>query len=323
MIAALALLTALQNPNWEPPRYELADGKSFGGITFGEDTDGTLKKRFRTDRGAIRPEGLVLAQAADKGLRVDALLAGRGKDAPVIALRLQFQRFAPSREAFEKELGGETEARFARNRYSDWAILTHEEKGVAAFAIRERNETIVESLIFTTPARIRELTRGLSAESGEIGDLQREFDRLDRTVKVRSTSVSISAKNITTPDRNRESRDLERYADRRFESRVIRYGGDGSISISVSLDFDKITLSASLSAKNEAGPISVSASKSGRFREANDIAYYDRGVIQDLLEDALDELSDDAERAVDNQRPPTEQEERSRAILDLINRAIR
>jgi hypothetical protein len=323
MIAALIALAAVQNPTWEQPRFELADGKSLGGIIFGEDTDGTLKRRFRTDRGAIRPEGLVLAQSQDKGLKVDALLAGRGKDAPVIGIRLQFLRFAPTRETFEKELGGETETFFARNRYSDWAVLTNEEKGIAAFAVRERNDTVMESLVFTTPARIRELTRGLSSGAGDIGDLQREFDRLDRTVKVRSTSVTMTAKNITTPDRNRESRDLERYADRQFESRVLRYGGDGSISISISLDFDKVSVSASLNAKNEAGTVSASASKSGRFREANDIAYYDRGVIQNLVEGVLDELSDNAERAVENQRPQTESEERNKAVLDLINRAIR
>jgi hypothetical protein len=51
---------------------------SFSGIRIGTDRDKDIKQKFKTEKGAIRPEALKLVADRPRDYRVDALLDGRG-----------------------------------------------------------------------------------------------------------------------------------------------------------------------------------------------------------------------------------------------------
>jgi hypothetical protein len=316
---SIALLIAAQT-TFSMPVQKDYDSAGPGGIKFGITADKDLKKMFKVGKGAIRPEALVIGQ--DEKWRYDALLNGRGGDAKAIAV------WAEARRAIElSELNeglDRPEVGFVRDRSSDWAVNIYPAKGIAIVTTMRGPREYVDGVLLTSPDYTTQLARTLEPRATQILDLRQIFDSKDRRVYLRSFSLTLSSKNISI-DRAREERLLESFAERRAETRDIRFGGrDGSITVSVSIDFDKTTVSASLSGRNEVGEISGSGSSSARkFSVKNDVPAYRRDYVEDAVIDALDQALYNADRAIQAQRPPTEEEDRRRLILALLNTAIK
>src|SRR5947209_19762887 len=57
---------------------ESFDGKTWSGLTIGESTTDVIKKRFKTSKGAVRPEAMLLPQPEKAPIRIDVLMHGRG-----------------------------------------------------------------------------------------------------------------------------------------------------------------------------------------------------------------------------------------------------
>lgn len=317
----LVAFVALAQTVFVLPKLEAYDPADLGGVKFGMTADKDLKKMFKVGKGAMRPEALVIGQ--DDQWRYDALLNGRGGDAKAIAV------WAEARKAVEvRDLAGaigEPERLFARDRSSDWSVLTYPERGLALFATRQGSREFVDGVLLTDKGFITQLVRNLESEETRILDLREIFDRKDRRVLVRSFDVSLTRKNINIGEVSREERLLESFAERRAESRNIRFGnGEGRISVSVQIDFEKTSVSASVSGSNEVGAVSGSGSATARkFSVRNDVAEYRRAYVEDAVLDALQDALDAAERAIQAQRPSTEAEDRKRVMYGVINAGIR
>lgn len=302
------------------PKLSEHSGTGVSGIQFGTTADKDIKKMFKGGKGAIRPEALVVGQ--DEKWRYDALLNGRGGDAKAIAV------WAEARKAMElsdlNEGLDRPDVVYARDRSSDWAANVYVDKGLAIFTTLRGSREFVDGVLLTTPDYAKQLMVAMEDRATSILDLQQIFDRKDRRVFIRSFDLSLSSKNITL-DKSREERLLESFAERRAGSRNIQLGGSsGSITINVSIDFEKTNVSASLRGSNEVGEISGSGSATGRkFRVQNDVAYYRREDVEDAVLEALDEAFGNAEQAIRAQRPPTEEEDRRRLILSVLNGAIK
>lgn len=304
------------------PPLDQFDGARVGDIIFGQTADKDLKKMFKVGKGAMRPEALVVS--SDERWRADALLAGRGADAKAIGVWFESKR-ASVLEDLVKDLA-DAEKLYAVDRSSDWFVQAYPARGIALFAVREGNREFVEGVLLTDKDRLIQLSRSLKSEETRMLDLQRIFERKDRTVYLRSFDLSVTRKNIDIGDVRREERLLSDLAERRAESRNIVFDrrGEGRVLITVAIDFEKTNVSASLSGSNEVGAISGSGSASAeKFKVANDVAYYDRRAVEDAVLEALRDALNSAERAIRDQRPPTEQDDRKRMMYGVINAAVR
>ena len=283
--------------------------------------DKDLKKMFKVGKGAMRPEALVIGQ--DDLWRYDALLNGRGGDAKAIAV------WAEAKKAVEVlDLIEGLEARnifYVRDRSSDWSMIAYPDRGIALFATMQGSREFVDGVLLTDKSYLKQLTRGLDARATPVVDLREAFYARDRRVYIRSFSVDISRRNIDIGDVEREERLMRSFAERRAESPFIRFGnGEGRITVSVQIDFEKTSVSASVSGSNEVGAVSGSGSATARkFSVRNDVAEYRRAYVEDAVLDALQDALDAAERAIQAQRPPTEAEDRKRVIYGVINAGIR
>lgn len=320
MLSVVAFVALLQGP-FTLPRLEQYAPSEVDSVKFGITADKDLKKMFKVGKGAIRPEALVIG--TDMQWRYDALLNGRGGDAKAIAI------WAESKKPVEvSEIAsdlGTGERYFARDRSSDWSVLAYPDRGIALYATREGSREFVEGVLLTDKDYVRQLIRTLDTRETQILNIQDIFDRKDRRVSLRSLNINFTRKNINF-DENREERLMQSFAERRAESRNIRFGGggDGTISITVSVDFEKTNVSVSLRGRNEVGEISGNGSASARkFRVQNDVAFYSREAVEDAVLEALDEALSSGENAIRNQRPPTETDERKRLIAFTINSAIK
>lgn len=320
MVTGIALLLAVQGQfNLEPLKN--FNGSSMGGVVFDVSTDSSMKSQFKTDKGAIRPEALVISNTAER--RVDALLDGRGGKAKAIGLWVTY-REPVELEDLTDGLGSST-VLYAKGRSSNWVVHLYQKAGIAVFALQGRNRTLVDGVLLTDPARARTLGRYLEEDPTPIRNLQDEFDRLDQTVNIRNFSLSFRSKNIKIDDGDREKRLLESFAERRFETRLIRYrsGNGGTVSVTVNIDHVKVEVSASLNGSNQIGTVSGSGSSSGKFRESNDFPYYRRALVEDLVIEALNRAVDSAESAIQKQRPQTEAEHRQIQLMELLSSSIR
>lgn len=321
MLSALALAAVIQGAPFTLPRLDQYNPADVDGIRFGITADKDLKKMFKVGKGAVRPEELVIG--TDDQWRYDALLSGRGADAKAIAV------WAEPRKALETvDLTsglGDPERLYVRDRSSDWSVQVFPDRGIALFATRQGAREFVEAVLLTDKDHAKQLTRALEPRETEVIDLARIFESKDRRVFLRSFDLTLTRKNLNIGDVNREERLLESFAERRAESRNVRFGGgDGSISVTVSIDFEKTNVSVSLRGKNEVGDIVGNGSATARkFRVEKDVAYYRRDYVEDAVVEALDEALDSAERAIRDQRPPTEAEDRRRLILWVLNSSIK
>jgi hypothetical protein len=297
------------------------DGRGMDGVVFGQSSDKEMKKAFKTDKGAIRPEGLVIQN--DGTRRVDALLDGRGGDAKAIGLWIE-PKVATEVGDVIKELG-DGERGYMTDRSSNWSIAAFPDRGIAVFGVREGNREYVDGVLLSDPARIKQLSRSFDTGETKIIDLREIFERKDPRVFIRAFDLSMTAKNIDVGDRNREEGLLESFASRRADTRniVSGRGGDGTINVTVAIDFEKVNVNVSLSGSNEIGKISASGSSSYKFRVERDVAYYRRDKVEDTVLDALNQALDSAENAIRNQKPPTPAEDRRRMEVIAINGAIR
>lgn len=320
LMLALAWLLCSQATISLPP-LDTYDAKGVGNVVFGRSTDKELKKAFKVGKGAMRPEGLVLS--SDDQWRVDALLDGRGGDAKAIGLWFEAKRTKEAND-LTKDLGS-SETLYAMNRSSDWAVQAYPERGIALFVVHQGTRDFVEGVLLTDKDRILQLARGLKDSPTEEINLNLIFNQKDRRVFVQSFDLHLSRKNIDVGDVRREERLLEDFARRRAMSRNILMDrvGDGRVSITVDIDFEKTNVSASLNGSNEVGAISGSGSASAKFNVANDVAYYRRDRVEDAVLEALDEAFRAGERAISKQRPPTAEEDRKQMVYSVINSGVR
>ncbi|MEQ1822494.1 MAG: hypothetical protein ABL949_08290 [Fimbriimonadaceae bacterium] len=321
MLIATLLAFTMGQATLNLPELKDFDQRSVGSITFGQTADKDLKKLFKVGKGAMRPEALVVSN--DDDWRADALLDGRGANAKAIGVWFESKSSALLYDLV-KELG-EPQKLFLAGRSSDWMVVAYPERGVAVVTAHEAEKDFVLGVLLTNKQRILSLSRDLTQAVTPLVDLQGLFDRLDRTVYIRPFDVTVSCKNINIGNADREASLLTSLAIRRFETRnlLLQRGAAGTMSVSVTIDFEKVNVSASLSGKNEAGSISGSGGASTKFSVSNDVAHYRRDFVEDAVLEAMFDAVQSAEQAIRNQRPQTQKDHRRLQVYQVISSAVR
>jgi hypothetical protein len=155
---AMVLLVVVAPDRISVPEVWRLNGSAFAGLTIGKSTDGEAKKRFATEKGAIRPEALRFTKAATSDPTIHALLDGRGAKAVIQGFWLDYWSKAISESDFVTQSHQEPESRFMSTRHEDWKWLHWSEKGVAAVVL---NGWVV-GVLLADPNRIRRQLQYLS-----------------------------------------------------------------------------------------------------------------------------------------------------------------
>jgi len=326
LLQAIGLLALLSVPadRLSPQPLATFDGKSWSGLTLGAITDGDIKKRFQTDKGAIRPEALKLLTVKDSGVRVDALLDGRGEKATMRAIRLAYD--APlDLEKVGQDLKEVPVPMYLRERHEDWRVLAYIDRGVLAVEIDGRCDTF----FLCRPDMVGTALRDFTDRASQVTAPRDPGEAWDRIIRFGFTSSSVSL-GSNKPDwmdgdwRRRLGRRMENEAESVRET-SLRYSssGDGRMSIGVTSDkFDKdgeanFTVSASLSAESPYGRIDKSSSRSRKLGDS-----YERKLIQ-LFDDVVYDLARDLRYAIQRMGPPPREESRKKALDRLMDGASR
>lgn len=307
-----------------PQPLESFDGKSWSGLTLGGLTDGEIKKLYQTDRGAIRPEALKLLTVKDSGVRVDALLDGRGDKAVMRSIRLEYD--VPLEiETLVRDLGEDPIAMYLPERNEDWRVLAFVDRGLLAVDLNGR----VDTVFLCTPAQLGIALRDFVDRQSRVTtpvDPGRDWDRVVRYSDVEATvSLGSSRPEWMNADwRRRLERRLENSAEAVREP-SLRYTSSARGRLTIRATSDRFnssgeanfTVSVSVKAATPYGEVEKSASRSRKLGES-----YER-KITDLLDDAVDDLSRDVQYAVQRLGPPPKEQSRRVALDRLMDGATR
>lgn len=314
LLALMTLLTAAIAPAQEalrPDDLARFDGQTWSGIRLGIDTDGEIKRRFRWERGPIRPEAVRLTVENPAIVRVDALLDGRGAKAAVRAIYVEFGARGPSLDDLRRDLGP-SESGYARPRYEEWRIEAFAERGIVVLVTGEGNQERVESAILTAPARVPALLRDFSARPQPIEPAPDPGERWDRVVEFSTAYANVSWSNRDTPrelgdnaerDLKEDIEDELRGLGGRRSSLAYSRRGSGSISLTVTSGRwndrgeASFTVTASVTSGTPYGQFAVAVSETQTIRRDY------RWSIRRLAREAIDELERQVDRDVRALRP--------------------
>lgn len=308
----------------DPQPLTSFDGKSWSGLTLGSHTDKDIKKLFQTDKGAVRPEALKLLTVKDSGVRVDALLDGRGEKAVMRAIRLEYD-VPVALDKLTDDLGSQPTSLYMPERYEDWRVLSFEDRGVVAVEMNGR----ITTFFLCAPSQVGYALKDFTTKENRISIPRDPGEGWDRIVRFSDTDSTVTI-GSDKPDwmdsdwRRRLGRRLENEAESVRES-SLRYtsSANGSLSIRLSSErFNKdgeanFTVNVSLSTTTPYGRFSQSASRSRKLGES-----FDRKLV-DLFEDAVQELGQDVRYAVQKLGPPAKESFRASALDRLMANATR
>lgn len=320
----LCLTTSPVADRLEPKSLASFDGKSWSGLTLGALTDGDIKKQFQTEKGAIRPEALKLVTTKDSGVRVDALLDGRGDKAVMRAIRVEYD-VPPTISSLTADLGEEPVPMYTRDRNEDWRVLAFVTKGVLAIDLGGR----VDSFILCAPDQVGIALRDFGDRQSPVTEVQDPGRGWDRIIRFADTdsSVTIGSNKPSWMDsdwRRRIGRRLENEAESIRES-YLRYGSSGAGEVSIRVSTERFsdggeanfTVALSLTANTPYGRFTQSSSRSKKFRDN-----YERRIM-DLFDDAVDELGSNVRYAVQKLGPPPRDLARKTALERVLEGASR
>ncbi len=321
--ASLCLATfASAQPVIDPAPLASFGGQDWSGLTLNRDTDSDIKRKFKTEKGAVRPEGLKLVAEKGSTIRVDPLLDGRGGKAVMRAIRVEYKGRGPSIFDLTDAWDERPVEMYQRGRTEDWHLEFFETRGVIAVVLQ--NETHPSVFILCDPDRLAVVQRQFTNERTRIERPRDPGEGWDRTVRFSNANVNVDL------DGSRPERMGRRWMDdftdsvreeaRYYKGDTLRSGGgSGSMTINVTSgrfrdDTATFKVNLSLYTKTPYGDLTRFSDES-RTIESSHRA---RGV--DLVRAALREMDDNIRRTVRAFGPEPVEASRMRA-MDLIYKA--
>lgn len=316
------LLAILAAATFDAPPIEQFNGQSWGQIQLDQTRDRDMKSMFETDRGAIRPEALLLKQPAGAIYRISALLDGRGSDARVIGFSLSPQGATLPRRVLAPL--GPAETRFVSGRWSQWRLAVWPSKGIAAAL----SDEAVYSILLTSPARIKSLADALPTRETATRNYERLAGEWSPSLVYRTTSSSVTFRNGLTSLQKDRIEDFNREMLRRISGDYLRQGpGSGRASVRVTVAKDGNRDRAKITANAEFwGPVqgvTVSADGEATIRvDLNGGSVVAGILIVEAADAAIEQAAEEAVDKVSFIRPPTIPELRAEAWLAIVNRFV-
>jgi hypothetical protein len=313
----------MAQPILDPAPLSSFDGHSWSGLSVDKDRDSDLKKRFKTEKGAVRPEALKFVPERGGTVRVDALLDGRGGNAIMRAIRVEYKGRGPSLIDLADAWDERPVEMYQRGRTEDWHIEVFEKKGVIAVVMG--NGAYPSVFVLANPDRIAVVQRQFVDGPTPV-ELPRDPGAgWDRLVRYSNVSLNLDV-DASRPDwmNNRwmdDLRDSLRDEARNFRGDTLRSGGgSGSLNVNVTTgrfkdESTSFKVSLSLFTKTPYGDLT-------RFSdESRTIDYSHRARAVDLLRAALREMDSIVRAQVRNYGPEPVEAARNRAMDALYKAA--
>lgn len=309
---------------FEPQGLETFDGKTWSGLTIGQSTDGEIKKSWRTEKGAIRPEALVISQP-DGSPRIEALLAGRGSRAKLSGIRVTFPGGGPAPEFINRTFGTAPLVRYQSGRVEDWWVLAYPDRGVIFFVEGPEERARVRHAILADPERVQQALSLWSPEPTEVEPYIDPYEDQPRLALFGYTSVNFSLSGVRVEDQARERQDLEGALRGLRAGGTIRYrsGANGTMDLRISGNARSgrdgtLSVTANFRGATHYGEVRVEVSDSQTIPRRRDggeptLRYFS------LVYDLLRELEDQVQRRIMAQGPPPIESRRLASWAGLMN----
>jgi len=311
-VLAISAIATAQNA-LVPKSLASFDGKSWSGLSFGIDTDSSLKKNWKAGKGAIRPEALRL-ESNNPDVHVDAILGGRGAKALLECIRIEFIRAPMSIEAIAKEVNEEPVRYWQTERNEDWYAVAFPRRGLLAYVMNGRpgEDEYAAVVTLAPPNRIYSSVAGYATEPTRIVpvfDPGRNWNRTtlfsDIRVRVSPSSTNRPA-TLTDINVRRIERRTEDDMRRAYARGAMAYDRNGrgryEISVTSGKFNEKFEASFSGNAKYTAdtpyGPIEVTEYESKTIKSDH------ARELERLLANLMDDLERKVEDAVRRLGPP-------------------
>lgn len=317
---------------FKPDELAKFDGKSWGGLTIGESTTDDIKHAFKTSKGAVRPEAMVLPQPAGSPVRIDVLMRGRGGKSILTGFRLAYNDGAMSRDQVKDLLPGEPEIWYARQRFSKWFVELFPDRGISVF-VRETEEgkEEVPLILLCPPDQIRSVVTGFDRNPTKLQRVEDVYPEGKKLIELGQVRVDISScKGIDLDNKSDIENSLERQLRRlRTPSEVdIVSGGAGSLKVSIEISYKNkkgdVTADATVEGNTQLGRVYTTGHGSEDIRDEGDKpAWKGSRRLERAMFDAVDRAISAAVDKIRKQRPPTIAELRELASNDAVNRATK
>ncbi len=311
--AALLGLVLAGDPLQPAPLWGF-NGRAWSGLRIGEQTDADLKKQFGAGKGAIRPEALQIP-TGDDGIRVDALLDGRGGKAKLAAIRVKYERVRPpSGKELTETLGEEPEWYWHRQRASSWSMGIWPKSGIVVVGEEDGGDFRPDFFLLVPPTALWAMSQDYRREQTDLIDVPDPGRDWDRTFYFSSVSTSVTATGKTPPDCGPQDRKrMEEWADdelHRLRNSVLHYDSRARGSLSLSANWNnfngkgegKVNVSITYSGPTPYGQVSFSDTSTRTIRSGF------RREFENEVSDVIDELIREGRRKADSLHPPTREE---------------
>lgn len=301
------------------------DGKSWSGIELDRMTDADIKKTFETSKGAVRPEALLMSTGLD-GVRVDALMDGRGSKAVIRAIRVEYDR-APKLYDVQQELGIEPKRLYQSNRNENWHLSVFEPKGIIAVCFGEADREVGAYFFLVPPNSVNSVVREFVTDETEVipvFDPGRDWDRVPTFGQIYSDAHFDDPKipaELAGSYASRLQDDME--SEARSIRRPLRYERGAASKVSIKLNVGRFnakweaTAEASISTTIETpyGKFPVSGSYSQKIQDDY------RKRIWRVFDQAFENFTNEVERKIRSLGPPPVDQARKQAIERLMDLA--
>lgn len=305
LLGLVAILAVGAPPAFELPPLEQFDGKAWAGIQVGVTTDSELKKLYKTDKGAFRPEAIVLDKGELGSTRVEAVMLGRGAGAKVQGFRLSWKP-VESLDRITRGLPSAPLLLYPRERYEDWAIAAYPDRGIALFVTHTERNPDVEAAVLCTPDALRFALRGYDDRKSEITEYRDPYEGKPKVMEFGSTSVKFNVTGIQILDQRADRDDLTHMLERVRGGGTMRYrpGATGSVQLTVTCPYDatrggRVTVSAHAQGSTNYGRFSADAADSMDLGKNQSTLRY-----LSLANSVVRDLEDKVQETVSKQGPP-------------------
>ncbi|RYG35999.1 hypothetical protein EON81_11045 [bacterium] len=316
---ALVLLPLFASEPLEPAPLTRFNGASWSGIRLSESTDADIKRSYRTEKGAVRPEALKIVTDRPKDVRVDALLDGRGGKATVRAIRVEYAFGAPTVDDLSDAFNETAEDYFLPGRNDDWKLWAFPKQGVLAFSLKG----IVSTFYLATPEGVARVLSNYRDRQTPVVPVPDPGADWDRTVVFGDSDVTLFVGENSPGDLDdstrRRIRDGVRDSIEGIRGRNIRFSDRKNGTLVATLRTGKFndegaadgTVALNLTVTTPYGRLERSVSKSKRIRPRY------RDAFLNLTDDALDALKTDLTEAIRRLGPPTPEKTRETAVQGI------
>lgn len=261
---------------FKPDELSRFDGKTWGGLTIGESSTADIKKMFKTSKGAIRPEGMVLPQPEKSTIQVDVLMNGRGEKSLLNGFRVAYANEGVDLKALKEALKLEPDVWYPRQHFDDWHLEAFPERGIVVFVEGSGRVERIPLVVLCAPFHVKDVIDTCDRQPTMPQNIQDVFPDDKRIVVIGQVHVEINCDKGIKVDRSEEiCRDLEKQIWRLRTPREIdlRPDSPGKLNVKLDISFNPkdgkatVTANTEISGNTFLGRVNTTARSSDTYRE--------------------------------------------------------